>query len=93
MSVFVDEPKNAFGQMLMCHMLADTPEELHAMADKIGVSRRWFQGMASFPHYDISKGKRAKAVGFGAVEITRRDVPALLERLRAAPAWGKRGAA
>ena len=31
--VYVDNPIWPYRGMLMCHMIADTPEELHAMAD------------------------------------------------------------
>lgn len=71
MSVYVDECIWPYGRMLMCHMLADTDEELHAMALKIGVNRKWHQN-DRYSHYDICKSKRAKAVLFGAIEIDRR---------------------
>lgn len=61
----------------MSHMIADTLEELHAMADKIGVDRRWFQDKSSGPHYDITMTKRALAVKAGAVEITLRQCSAM----------------
>lgn len=66
MSVYVDDMKAKFGRMIMCHMAADTEQELHAMADKIGVARKWYQG----DHYDVCLAMRAKAVEFGAKEIT-----------------------
>lgn len=67
----------------MCHMIADTAEELHAMADRIGVARRWFQAKASFPHYDIAKSKRALAVEAGAIECDRNAFVAAMRRIRA----------
>jgi hypothetical protein len=73
MTVYVDDmfryPLGQFGRMKMSHMIADTPEELHAMADRIGVARRWFQG----DHYDVSMALRTKAVAVGAKEITLRE--------------------
>jgi hypothetical protein len=72
MSVYVDKSANSFGRMVMCHMIADTPDELRQMAIKIGVSLHWFQSQASVPHFDIAKGKRALAIVHGAVELERR---------------------
>lgn len=43
MSVFVDDARLPYGRMLMCHMWADTLDELLGMADRIGVKRRWLQ--------------------------------------------------
>jgi len=83
MSVYVDDAKLPFKGYLMCHMTADTLEELHAMADKIGMERRWFQTppKASHPHYDIPEHKRAKAISLGAVEVCSRTVLHYASRL------------
>jgi hypothetical protein len=64
---YVDDMRAKFGRMTMCHMIADTDDELHAMADRIGVARKWFQG----DHYDLALSRRALAVAAGAQEITR----------------------
>ncbi len=74
MTVYVDPPVWPYGRMLMCHMVADDLDTLHAMADKIGVARRWFQDKPGFPHYDICKAKRALAVAHGAKEVTSREL-------------------
>ena len=75
MTVYVDDMCARFGRMIMCHMIADTDAELHAMAKLIGIDRRWHQTSpkASSSHYDIALVKRALAIGHGAVEITYRD--------------------
>jgi hypothetical protein len=75
-TVYVDTARHAYGRMIMCHMFSPDLDELHAMADRIGVARRWFQNprtmsKVSWPHYDIAKSKRALAVSFGAVECDR----------------------
>ncbi len=79
MTVYVDDMRAPFGNLIMCHMLADTDEELHAMADTIGVQRKWWQSpeKASGSHYDIALSKRALAVRAGAVEITWRQASAM----------------
>lgn len=86
MSVFVDDMRAPYGRLIMCHMIADTEAELHVMARRIGVARKWFQDPrtmrgVSHPHYDICLSKRALAVSFGAVEITGRQCAAM-QRLR-----------
>lgn len=83
MSVYVDAAIYGYGRMVMCHMLADTLEELHGMADKIGVARRWYQGppKTSTPHYDICKSKRARAVQHGAIECTAKEIVEVRRRV------------
>lgn len=75
MAVYVDDMRANYGRMVMCHMIADTDDELHAMAAKIGVARRWWQSpeKTSGSHYDIALSKRAQAVAAGAIEITWRQ--------------------
>lgn len=87
MTVYVDDMHltelGRFGRMKMCHMIADSDEELHAMADRIGVARRWFQKPGtSGRHYDIAMSKRALAVKAGAVEISLRQASAMCARRR-----------
>lgn len=84
MTVYVDDMRAKFGRMVMCHMLADTDQELHDMAERIGVARRWWQSPAktSGSHYDIALTKRALAIQHGAVEITLRQAAAMNMRRR-----------
>jgi len=80
-SVYVDDMRAPFGRMVMCHMIADTTEELDAMAALIGVAWRWKQhGGTRREHYDICLAKRELAVKAGAKEITQREV---VRRLKA----------
>lgn len=90
MTVYVDDMRAPYGRMIMCHMLADSDEELHAMAARIGVARRWWQSpqKTSGSHYDIALSKRALAVGHGAVEITWRQASAMNARRRSEGALG-----
>lgn len=70
MSVYVDDMNAPFGRMLMCHMIADTTEELLAMVDKIGVQRKWIQDKGTYrEHFDIALSKKKLALSHGAIEI------------------------
>ncbi len=88
--VYVDDMKAKFGRMVMCHMIADSDDELHAMADRIGVARRWHQAPPQHDsHYDIALSKRALAVQYGATEITWRQTGAMTMRRRLTGGLGR----
>ncbi len=86
MAVYVDRARWQFRGMTMCHMLADTEIELHAMAEAIGCKREWYQWDASTPHYDLPLFRRKEAIKAGAIEIDRRQTVALIRRIRAGTA-------
>lgn len=81
MAVFVDKGRITYGRMKMCHMLADTLDELHAMADKIRIKRKWFQNKKT-PHYDICQVKRKLAIESGAIEADRKKIVELIRKYR-----------
>ena len=67
-----------FRHMIMCHMFADTEEELEEMRRKLGLRREWRQGAETWKemtrigdivHYDIAKSKRKLAIQYGAIAL------------------------
>ena len=57
-------------------MQADSLEELHEMADRLGLIRAWFQTKPGRPwrdHYDLTSARREQAIKLGAVPITWRE--------------------
>lgn len=86
MRVYVDDMEAPYGRLKMCHMIADSTEELLAMADRIGVRRKWIQ-KAGTPseHFDIAKSKRALAVAAGAIEVTMHQLVVLIDKRRPVP--------
>jgi hypothetical protein len=92
-TVYVDDmhltEMGRLGRMKMCHMVADTTDELLAMADRIGVQRKWLQKAGTHhEHFDIATGKRALAVQAGAVEITMSQLGRITRAKRAALSQG-----
>lgn len=81
MPVYVDNARNPYGRMLMSHMVADSLAELMAMADTIGVARKWFQPK-SHRHFDVCQQKRAAAIAAGAIAIDRRQLVAVMRAYR-----------
>lgn len=69
MAVYVGVPMWPFGRMIMCHMFADTNEELEEMRKKLRLSKSWEQKPRDSigPHYDIAKSKRTEAIKLGAI--------------------------
>lgn len=80
--VYVDDMLAPYRGMKMCHMLADTHEELVAMAKRIGVQLKWIQNAGAYnEHFDICLSKKRMAVKFGAKEIEYgKELAVLLER-------------
>lgn len=77
MAVYVDQiidygeaVRARLGSSKWCHMTADTREELHEMADLIGLKRAWFQDKDGVTwHYDIAPSKRTLALRAGAEAV------------------------
>ena len=75
MTVYVDDFDCEYRGMKMSHMIADSTEELLAMADKIEVQRKWIQKSGTCQeHFDICLSKKQKAIKNGAVLITKRQL-------------------
>jgi hypothetical protein len=85
MAVYVDEPVFKRFGLRWCHLTADSAEELHAFAARLGLKRSRFQTKSGRPwadHYDINEAARDKAIALGAVEVTFREMGELLARKR-----------
>ena len=71
MSVYVDDPVTLWRGQRWAHLMADTLDELHAMAALLGMPRRAFQDKRSGAHYDLTEELRGQALRLGAVAISR----------------------
>jgi hypothetical protein len=57
------------------HLQADSAEELHAFAQRLGMRREWFQSKPQRPendHYDLTEAGRVLALQLGAIAEDRR---------------------
>jgi hypothetical protein len=85
MAVYVDLPKWPWRGKMWCHLTADSVEELHAFARKLGLKESWYQyPKTPYPHYDTVFHKRA--LELGAVLV---DSRVLVEKCKAIrpPNW------
>lgn len=71
MSVYVDDAVTLWRGTRWAHLMADTLEELHAFAARLGMPRRAFQNKTSGAHYDVTADMREQAIALGAVPISR----------------------
>lgn len=75
------------------HLTADTRDELHAFAARLGLRRTWFQDLetkhpsprpGSFAaeswHYDVTDSKRRQAIRLGAVPVSWDAMPEIIHR-------------
>lgn len=88
MTAYVDELQDwgwkMYGRKVdSCHLIADTPEELHAFASRLGCQRRHAQtSRMGNLHYDLTRSRRAQALLLGAKQLDRRDYVNKLRELR-----------
>jgi hypothetical protein len=69
------------------HLQADTVDELHAFAARLGMRRLWFQSRPTRPendHYDLTAAGRVRALELGAVAEDRRTGTRRRQAIRAA---------
>ena len=67
-----------------CHVVADTEEELHLMAQRLQMARRWYQDEGhTYPHYDLIGRQRIRAAGTaGVVLLDRRGFLRMAKAMR-----------
>lgn len=86
MAVYVDDAVWPWRGERWAHLMADTLDELHAFAQRLGKPRVSFQNKASGCHYDVNAAMRERALALGAIAISRhRDraqVRAIIQRAR-----------
>jgi len=87
MTVYVDDAVHLWRGRRWAHLMADTLDELHVMADRLEIPRRAFQNKTSGAHYDVPSELRERAIELGAMAISRhRDraqVRAVIARAKA----------
>lgn len=81
MAVYVDAANRRFGRMVLCHMLADSIDELLEMADNLKIGREHFQ-LLSHPHFDVCKSERQQAVKLGAIEVDNYGLAEVMQRYK-----------
>ncbi len=83
MSVYVDPALWKWRGKVWCHMLADTEEELHVFAKRLGLKREWHQKPGRYDnHYDLTASKRETAIAMGAIPIDRKRLVQILTAKR-----------
>ncbi|MGD0958782.1 MAG: DUF4031 domain-containing protein [Methylomonas sp.] len=83
MAVYVDNELIEWHGQLWCHLVADSLEELHKFAKKLGLRKSWFQSQSAYPHYDVTKNMRSKALALGAIESDRATIIWSAKKLQA----------
>ena len=81
--IYVDAAQIPYGRMKMAHMLADSTEELEAIARKIGLDPKHieYRGLPN-EHVNVSQAYRTKAIKAGAQEISSKGLVRIIRRKR-----------
>lgn len=85
MAILIDPAAWRAHGRLWAHLVSDTSyDELHALAEALGIPRRAFQG----DHYDLPADMRDDAIALGAQAVSGRE---LITRLRASGLRQRKG--
>lgn len=82
MAIYVDNERIPWRGKLWCHLVADSLDELHQFAVRLGLKRAWFQDKASYPHYDVTTSVRERALVLGALPARKRQMIASASLMR-----------
>lgn len=82
MPVYVDNARLEWRGKQWCHLVADSLDELHAFAGRLGLKPVWFQWRTMYPHYDVTVAVRAKALVLGAQIGDKATIVKCAKRLR-----------
>lgn len=75
MAIYVDFPCWPKRRLVYGHMMTNGDiRELHDFAARLGLKRAWFQNKPGHPHYDVSIGQYYKAIRFGAIAVTSKEL-------------------
>jgi len=92
MTVYVDDAIWPWRGQRWAHLMADSLEELHGFAQRLGLRPESFQNKTSGAHYDVPAALREQAIELGAVAISRhRDRELVRAVIRNAKAQGRAG--
>ena len=74
-AVYVDDARIRWRGHEWSHLVADSPDELHDAAARLGLRREWAQDKGRTLHYDLPEELRLRAIELGiAVAITWREL-------------------
>lgn len=78
MTVYIDDAVMPWRGQRWAHLMADSLDELHAFAARLGLPRHAFQDKRSGAHYDVTAAMRLHAIELGAMPISRHRDRALV---------------
>ena len=81
--IYVDAAIHPWKGKRWCHLFSEDLDKLHRFAARLGLRSSWFQQppKASWPHYDITEAKRAKALIMGATPACHAETLLVAGRL------------
>jgi hypothetical protein len=87
MAVYIDDWRVPWRCEEWSHLIADTTQELHAFAARLGLGARRFHHKPTRPwkdHYDVPESLRSQAILLGAKSIASEEAARMLRARRLA---------